>query len=76
MKEIWKRDEINSPCVKICIIHHKYDLCIGCYRSLSEISEWSQLESEDRKKVILDIPNRKLKMINKRKGGRKKQSRD
>jgi predicted Fe-S protein YdhL (DUF1289 family) len=38
--EIWQRDEADSPCVKICMIHPQTRLCIGCRRSISEISDW------------------------------------
>ena len=41
-----------SPCVGRCCLNEA-DLCIGCLRSLSEITEWSQA-SDSRKKMILD----------------------
>jgi len=41
----------ESPCIGICIIDdHK--TCIGCYRTLDDISIWS-LASEDQKRQIL-----------------------
>ena len=41
MDEVWKREEVESPCVKLCIIHTESGLCMGCYRSGLEISKWS-----------------------------------
>ena len=29
--DIWARDEIESPCVKICVIHPAEGLCTGCH---------------------------------------------
>ena len=33
---IWTRAEIESPCVKICVIHPETRLCTGCARSIDE----------------------------------------
>jgi predicted Fe-S protein YdhL (DUF1289 family) len=68
--EIWKRDEIESPCVNICVIHPASRLCTGCYRSIDEIGSWSRLSSEQRQSVMNDLPNRK-DLLTKRRGGRK-----
>ena len=40
---IWKRAEIQSPCVKICVVHPEARLCIGCYRTIDEIAGWSRM---------------------------------
>ena len=31
---IWRRDEIQSPCINICVIHPETRLCTGCLRSI------------------------------------------
>jgi len=38
---VWTRNEIESPCVQICVVDRKSRLCLGCYRSLDEIRDWS-----------------------------------
>ena len=53
--DIWKRDEIESPCVKICVLHPEEGLCTGCYRSRDEIALWSRLSPEQRR-AIMDEP--------------------
>ena len=50
--EIWKRDEIDSPCVKICIINENNGLCAGCFRTREEIATWSRMTADDRKNII------------------------
>ncbi|SMX30733.1 DUF1289 domain-containing protein [Octadecabacter ascidiaceicola] len=67
--DIWKRDEIESPCIKICVIHPETRLCTGCLRSIDEIGAWSSLSGDARKAVMEDLPNR-TKLITKRRGGR------
>ena len=41
----------ESPCICNCCLNEK-DICLGCFRRLSEITEWSQA-SDLRKQVIL-----------------------
>ncbi|HCP80659.1 MAG TPA: DUF1289 domain-containing protein [Octadecabacter sp.] len=66
---IWKRNEIESPCINICVIQPDSRLCTGCLRSIDEIGVWSSLSSNARKAVMDDLPNR-TKLISKRRGGR------
>lgn len=66
---VWKRNEIESPCVKICVIHPATRLCTGCLRSIDEIGAWSQMTAEDRRAIMDELPDRKS-LISKRRGGR------
>ncbi|WP_035259537.1 DUF1289 domain-containing protein [Actibacterium mucosum] len=68
--EIWKRDEIASPCVNLCTIHPAERICIGCYRSIDEITEWSRYTPERRAELMEELPNRASR-LKKRRGGRK-----
>ena len=67
--EVWARNEIESPCVKICVIHPSERLCTGCYRTIEEISAWSRLPQIERDKIINELPERASK-LKKRRGGR------
>jgi uncharacterized protein len=49
---------IESPCTKVCIIHPAKGLCMGCGRSLSEISAWSSLSGDVRARLMADLPRR------------------
>lgn len=66
---IWKRAEIESPCIKICVIHPETRLCTGCLRSIDEIGSWSQMTPDLRSKVMAELPDRAA-LITKRRGGR------
>lgn len=66
---IWARAEIESPCIKICVIEPNSRLCTGCLRSIDEISAWSRMSAEERKAVMAELPDRASK-ITKRRGGR------
>jgi len=67
--DIWKRDEVESPCVKICVIHPEARLCTGCLRSLDEIAGWSRMSADQRRAVMAELPSRAPE-LQKRRGGR------
>ena len=67
--EIWKRAEIESPCVKICVIHPEARLCTGCLRSIDEITRWSKMAPEDRRAIMDALPARAGQLA-RRRGGR------
>ncbi|SEN10603.1 hypothetical protein SAMN05216227_1007130 [Pseudorhodobacter antarcticus] len=69
MDDIWKRDEVESPCVKLCVIHPEARLCVGCFRSIDEIGAWSRMSIETRRAVMAELPTR-AKTLTKRRGGR------
>lgn len=68
-EEIWARDEVQSPCIKICVIHPEERLCVGCLRSIEEIAAWSRMSVSERKAVLDDLPARQPRLT-KRRGGR------
>lgn len=67
--EIWKRAEIESPCVKICVVHPEAKICIGCYRTIAEIGGWSRMSADERRLLMAELPAR-TKTMTKRRGGR------
>ena len=67
--DIWQRNEIESPCIKVCVIHPETRLCTGCLRSIDEIGAWSRLTADARKAVMDDLPAR-APLLRKRRGGR------
>lgn len=68
-EEVWNRDEIESPCVKICVVHPEARLCTGCLRSIDEIGRWSRMSHEERRGIMAELPARQG-LISRRRGGR------
>lgn len=68
-KEVWHRDEIQSPCINICVVHPEARICTGCYRSIDEITQWSKLSNDARAEVMEALPGRAAGLT-KRRGGR------
>ena len=67
--DVWKRDEVESPCIKVCVIHPQSRLCTGCLRSIDEISTWSLMSSDERRAVLAELPGRQG-LVLRRRGGR------
>jgi len=67
--EVWKRDEVESPCVKLCVVHPETRLCTGCLRSIDEIGAWSRMTPETRRQIMEELPSR-AGAHSKRRGGR------
>ncbi len=56
--DLWHRDEIESPCIKTCVVHPETRLCVGCARSIDEIATWSRMSPEARRAIIAQLPTR------------------
>ncbi|MGR3485990.1 MAG: DUF1289 domain-containing protein [Paracoccaceae bacterium] len=67
--DIWRRDEIDSPCVKVCVIHPESRLCTGCLRSIDEIGAWGRMTPDARRAIMAELPSRAPR-IAQRRGGR------
>lgn len=66
---VWTRDEIESPCIRICVVHPEARICTGCYRSIDEITRWTKMGAEERRDVMAELPDRAAS-LKKRRGGR------
>ena len=66
---VWTRDEVESPCVRICVVHPEARICTGCLRSIDEIGRWSKMTADERREIMADLPNR-APLLRKRRGGR------
>jgi hypothetical protein len=51
---------IVSPCQNVCKIED--NLCIGCFRTLDEISVWSKLSSQKRTEIMESAKKRGSQM--------------
>ena len=42
---------LKSPCVNVCALDPQ-DICIGCYRSVTEITRWSSMTPAQQREVL------------------------
>jgi predicted Fe-S protein YdhL (DUF1289 family) len=42
---------IKSPCIRNCCLDEN-NICLGCFRSLQEICDWSNSSDDEKKEVL------------------------
>ncbi|WP_018608490.1 DUF1289 domain-containing protein [Uliginosibacterium gangwonense] len=47
-----------SPCVRMCCLDDT-DTCLGCFRTLSEITGWGYADAEERERILERCTQRK-----------------
>jgi predicted Fe-S protein YdhL (DUF1289 family) len=55
-----------TPCISVCKIDKDTRICMGCKRTIDEISNWSRYSDEERNKIMKRLG------YGRRKGGRDK----
>jgi uncharacterized protein len=51
---------VSSPCIGQCLLNMD-NICIGCFRTIHEITVWSQVDDETRDVFLNNIESRKQK---------------
>jgi hypothetical protein len=49
---------IESPCKRVCTLDPATDLCLGCGRSLAEITAWTRMSDAERGQVMAECAQR------------------
>ncbi|HEY9036089.1 MAG TPA: DUF1289 domain-containing protein [Pseudomonadales bacterium] len=44
-------DMVASPCIRQCTLN-EHDVCVGCYRTVDEITGWVSLDNAERRAVL------------------------
>ena len=73
-EEPWSRDEPESPCVRLCVIHGESGMCLGCHRTGDEIAHWSAMETAERAAILAELPSRASRLPRRRGGRRARRS--
>lgn len=53
---------IASPCTHICSLD-EHDVCIGCYRTGYEITQWGRMSDEEKRHVLNQVREREKRSI-------------
>lgn len=48
---------VKSPCISVCALDED-DVCTGCFRSLREITDWSDYSNAEKRQVVIDARQR------------------
>ncbi|WP_066963123.1 DUF1289 domain-containing protein [Microbulbifer sp. Q7] len=52
---------VKSPCVSVCALNRD-DICEGCFRSGTEISQWGRMSNAQKKQVLILCHERAVEM--------------
>ncbi|MDA3920101.1 MAG: DUF1289 domain-containing protein [Salinisphaera sp.] len=53
---------VASPCIDICKLDRKTDLCVGCFRTGTEIRQWRKLSDPRRRRILAERCRREAKL--------------
>jgi predicted Fe-S protein YdhL (DUF1289 family) len=45
--------------MSVCVLLEPERICMGCFRTLDEISEWSVLDDDAKRRVLAALPGRR-----------------
>ena len=48
----------DTPCIAVCMIDPRSNLCLGCGRTLPEIARWPRMESGERQALMAQLAER------------------
>ena len=49
---------LSSPCIKVCVIDGRADICLGCGRTLPEIASWGRMSEDQRLAIMATLAER------------------
>ena len=49
----------TSPCINVCTLDAVNGLCQGCFRTIDEISIWSQASNEEKLNILSAVSRRR-----------------
>ena len=52
--------KVESPCIRNCCLDNN-DICMGCFRSLTEITQWTLVDEKTRQAFLKNVAARKSK---------------
>ncbi len=53
---------VPSPCVRLCTLDDD-DICVGCFRSIEEIMQWTRLDNSEKLEVLQRCDTRRQDRI-------------
>ncbi|MCJ9429931.1 DUF1289 domain-containing protein [Kordiimonas marina] len=51
--------EIPSPCIDVCRLDAAGEVCVGCFRNLSEIGQWAAASPDEKRAILIRAARRK-----------------
>jgi predicted Fe-S protein YdhL (DUF1289 family) len=58
MTQASDQTKLASPCINICALD-KAGFCLGCFRTVDEITRWSKVSNEERRAILAQVAIRR-----------------
>ncbi len=52
--------EVESPCIGACMVDQGHSFCVGCWRTLREISDWHRYSPEQKNTLFAQLETRRV----------------
>ncbi|MDD2658531.1 MAG: DUF1289 domain-containing protein [Methylococcales bacterium] len=52
------QNNLSSPCIRNCCLNDD-NICLGCFRSIDEITLWTQVDEQARHHFLINAERRK-----------------
>jgi predicted Fe-S protein YdhL (DUF1289 family) len=59
-----QKQNISSPCIKLCEVDNETQLCKGCFRNIDEITTFPFLNDESKIKLNETLAKRRKHLLN------------
>ena len=54
--------KIPSPCVGVCQINASTKYCLGCWRTLKEVANWSRYSNDEKEILMTELAERQKRL--------------
>ncbi len=55
---------VASPCINVCQMNETTQQCLGCYRTIEEIKNWSGMSPEAQRALLATLEQREIDALN------------
>ncbi|WP_294189978.1 DUF1289 domain-containing protein [uncultured Sphingomonas sp.] len=52
-------DDPPSPCILVCAMDRVSGLCLGCHRTIAEITGWSRADDDEKRAILARVEKRR-----------------
>jgi hypothetical protein len=49
----------DSPCIGVCTLDDQHEVCLGCCRTVGEITRWTRMTPAEQWAVVEDLARRR-----------------
>lgn len=53
---------VPSPCINLCQMDPATGWCLGCHRTIDEITNWGRLDDSSKQHILLRLPLRRAQL--------------